>query len=89
MKKEINEVQKEISNLNESKSIMEAYSYHEYEKLEYIEDEDEEELKLWYEEQKTKPYYLQLGADKMIANIVSYRDAFPERNVAGKKRVRE
>ena len=89
MTKEIEDVQKEIQSLNESKSILEAYSYHEHEKLEYIEDEDEEELKSWYEEQKTKPYYLQLGVEKMTATIVSYKDAFPERNVGGKKRIRE
>jgi hypothetical protein len=87
--KEIEEVQKEINSINETKSIIEAYSYHEYEKLEYIEDEDEDELKAWYEEQKTKPFYLQLGAEKMIASVVSYNQAFPERIVAGKKRSRE
>jgi hypothetical protein len=87
--KEIEEVQKEMNSINETKSIIEAYSYHEYEKLEYFEDEDEEELKTWYEEQKTKPFYLQLGAEKMIASVVSYNQAFPERIVAGKKRSRE
>jgi hypothetical protein len=46
-------------------------------------------LKTWYEEQKTKPYYLQLGSDKMIANIITYAKAFPDRKVAGKKRGRE
>lgn len=89
MSKEINEVEEEIKRLNDSKSIIEGYTYHEYEKLEYIEDEDEEELKTWYEEQKTKPYYLQLGSDKMIANIITYTKAFPDRKVAGKKRGRE
>lgn len=89
MTKEIDEVQKEINKLNESKSIIEAYSYHEYEKLEYIEDEDEDELKRWYEEQKEKPFYLQLDIEKMNASIISYKEAFPERSVSGKKRVRE
>jgi len=89
MTKEIEEIQKDIKDLKESKSVMEAYSYHEHEKLEYIEDENEDELKLWYQEQKEKPFYLQLGAEKMTASIVSYNQAFPERIVAGKKRSRE
>lgn len=87
--KEIHEVQEEIKRLNDAKSRIEEYTYSEYEKLEYIEDEDEDELKAWYEEQKTKPYYLQLGVDKMFANTINYNDAFPERKVAGKKRGRE
>jgi hypothetical protein len=89
MSKEIDEIQKEIKELNESKTLIETYSYGKQEKVEYIEDEDEDELKTWYEEQKTKPFYLQLGAEKMAASVVSYAQAFPERIVAGKKRVRE
>jgi hypothetical protein len=89
MKNEINEIQKQINELIESKSIMEAYDYHEYDKLEYIEDEDEEELKTWYEEQKTKPFYLQLNTEKMTASVVSYSQSFPGRVVCGKKRSRE
>jgi hypothetical protein len=93
MKEEIDEIQKEIKELHESKTLIETYSYYEsygkQEKSEYIEDEDEEELKLWYEEQKTKPFYLQMNSEKMLANVLSYDTAFPERKVVGKKRSRE